>query len=162
MEYLQKDDIIFINKKTVQRHGGNFVPPENFLNESPLDYLLDAVQATMFEKPLYPEIHQKAGLYMYNIICNHVFQDGNKRTGLAAALLFLKLNGCKLKDKLSCISTNDSKQIPAKGNTTNEILTEFTLEVAAGKVELEECQGWFYENMEYGIPALVVLLDPES
>ncbi len=151
MEYLQKDDITLINKKTIQRHGGNFVPPYNFLNESALDYLLDAVQATMFDKPLYPEIYQKAGLYMYNIVCNHVFQDGNKRTGLAAALLFLKLNGYRLKDKLSCLVTNENKQIPAKGNTINEILIEFTLAVAAGKIKLEECQQWFEINIKnYG------------
>ena len=29
MEYLRKEDIIFVNKKTVEKHGGNFVPPFN-------------------------------------------------------------------------------------------------------------------------------------
>lgn len=33
MEYLQKEDIIIINKKTIERHGGNFTPPFNFLHE---------------------------------------------------------------------------------------------------------------------------------
>lgn len=87
MEYLQKEDVVLINRLTIKKHGGNFVPPFNFLNESPLDYLLEAVQAEMFDTPLYPEIYEKAGLYMYNIISNHVFQDGNKRMGLGSALL---------------------------------------------------------------------------
>ncbi|HFA50670.1 MAG TPA: type II toxin-antitoxin system death-on-curing family toxin [Bacteroidetes bacterium] len=30
---------------------------------------------------------------MFQIVTGHVFQDGNKRTGLEAAILFLKLNG---------------------------------------------------------------------
>ncbi len=77
---------------TVEQHGGNFVPPDNFLNEEPLDYLLEAVESRIYGNPLYPELHQKAGVYMFNIIGNHIFQDGNKRTGLEAALLFLELN----------------------------------------------------------------------
>lgn len=36
---------------------------------------------------------QKAGLYVFSIVCNHIFQDGNKRTGLQAAIIFLLTNG---------------------------------------------------------------------
>ena len=48
MEYLTKEDIIFINQKTIKKHGGNFVPPFNLLNESPLDYLVDIIDAEMY------------------------------------------------------------------------------------------------------------------
>ena len=96
MEYLTKDDLTNINFMTIEHVGGNFVPPKNFLHEENLDYLLEAVQAEMFGAPLYPEIYQKAGIYMFNVICNHIFQDGNKRTGLEASLLFLQLNGYDL------------------------------------------------------------------
>lgn len=78
MKYLLKEDLILINKMTVDRHGGNYVPPKNLLNENPLDYLVDAVKSEMFGVALYPEIFEKCALYMYNIINNHVFQDGNK------------------------------------------------------------------------------------
>ena len=61
VEYLLKSDIVLINQKTIQRHGGNFVPPVNFLHEENLDYLVDAVQAEMFGRPLYPELHEKSG-----------------------------------------------------------------------------------------------------
>lgn len=40
-----------------------------------------------------PSVSDKAGLYMFNIISNHIFSDGNKRTGLEAALLFVDLDG---------------------------------------------------------------------
>jgi len=147
MEYLTKEDIVLLNSKTIKRHGGNFVSPFNFLNESPLDYLVDAVQAKMFDSPIYFEIYEKAGVYMFNIISNHVFQDGNKRTGLGAALLFLRLNGFYLRYNLKKISTSKENTIPKNGENSNEILIEFTLEVAAGIVSLEDCQKWFKENM---------------
>jgi len=146
MKYLFKEDILLINRVTVKRHGGNFVEPHNFLHESPLDYLLEAVEGEMFGEEMYPTIADKAGLYMFNIISNHIFQDGNKRTGKAAALLFLYTNGYKLKSNLTKINTN-GKNIPQAGISRNEILIEFTLEVASGKLTLEETQQWFKENI---------------
>jgi death-on-curing protein len=177
MEYLRKADIIFINQKTVKRHGGNFVPPDNFLNEAPLDYLIDVISSEMFGEPLYPNISDKAGLYLFNIISNHVFSDGNKRTGLGAALLFLRLNGYQLQDNLISIfeinknteyikqyyrglGYNDGwiekrleiiehheKSTDLTSPHANEILLEFVLEVAKAEVSLEECQAWFERNI---------------
>lgn len=78
MEYLSKGEIILINRKTVRRHGGNFVPPDNFLHEDNLDYLVEAVQAEMFGSPLYPEIYDKASLYLFNIVSNHIKMATNE------------------------------------------------------------------------------------
>jgi len=128
-EYLRKSDIILINQLTIEDVGGNFVPPNNFLHEENLDYLLEAVQAEMFGAPLYPEIHHKAGVYMFNVISNHIFQDGNKRTGLEAALLFLQLNGYDLV-------------------IDDETLIHFTLSVASGEQTLEEVQAWFEKHIQ--------------
>lgn len=128
MEYLQKSDIVRINFLTIQDVGGNFVPPQNFLHEENLDYLLEAVQAEMFGEPLYPEMYQKAGVYMFNIICNHIFQDGNKRTGLEAALVFLQLNGYDLA-------------------VENDVLTSFILSVASGEQSLEQVQDWLKNHI---------------
>ena len=148
MEYLTKEDIIFINQKTIKKHGGNFVPPSNLLNESPLDYLVDIIDAEMFGEALYPKISDKAALYMYNIISNHVFQDGNKRTGLGSALLFLKLNDYQLQEALEKIVIDDNRFIPAEGSSTTEILIAFTLELASGILTLENCKEWFTKNIE--------------
>jgi len=146
MEYLQKQDVLLINKITVERHGGNFLAPNNFLHEDALDYLIEAVHSKMFGEEMYPSISDKAGLYMFNIISNHIFQDGNKRTGLESAIRFLGDNGYSLKNELSRINFN-SKSIPQKGSSVDEILIEFTLEVASGKLSLEETQKWFKENI---------------
>lgn len=130
MRYLTKTEIIRINHTQVERYGGHFVPPHNFLHEASLDYLIEAVQMEMFGEPLYPAIHQKAGLYMFNIVCNHVFHDGNKRTGLQAAIIFLLLNGHHLR------------------SDEDEILINFTLSVAAGEQTLEQVQAWFERHIE--------------
>lgn len=106
------------------------MPPNNFLHEENLDYLLEAVQAEMFGEPLYPTIYDKAAIYCYNIICNYIFSDGNKRTGLEAALAFLKLNGMRL-----------DKAMP------NSKLYDFIIKIASGQSSLEECRTWFSENV---------------
>jgi len=62
MIYLRKDEVIAINHNQIALFGGNFVPPNNFLHEENLDYLIEAVQTELFGEPLYPYIHQKAGL----------------------------------------------------------------------------------------------------
>jgi death on curing protein len=41
MNYLEKEDILLINRMTISRHGGNFVPPSNLLNSGSLEYLVE-------------------------------------------------------------------------------------------------------------------------
>lgn len=45
MRYLKKNEIVFVNKRTIVAHGGNYNLPQNFLNEGHLDYLIDVVSA---------------------------------------------------------------------------------------------------------------------
>jgi len=42
---------------------------------------------------LHPDIFLMAAAYAFHIAANHPFVDGNKRTGLACALVFLRRNG---------------------------------------------------------------------
>jgi death-on-curing protein len=41
----------------------------------------------------YPSLFEKAAVLMRSLIANHAFIDGNKRAGLFAVLLFLRING---------------------------------------------------------------------
>jgi hypothetical protein len=41
MRYLKKRELILVNKYTVAKHGGQYILPNNFLNEGALDYLID-------------------------------------------------------------------------------------------------------------------------
>lgn len=130
MRYLTKNQIVKLNKATIDAHGGLFVPPSNFLHEENLDYVIDAVQAVMFGEELYPTISDKAAVYCHSIICNHVFADGNKRTGLAAALVFL-----------------NSNQLDIAPTVNDEILTHFIIQLASGQISLDDCRQWFKGNV---------------
>ena len=46
----------------------------------------------VFGKELYPTIFEKAAVYARSIIFNHPFADGNKRTGMTSAVIFLEDN----------------------------------------------------------------------
>lgn len=128
IQYLQKRDILKINRRMIDIVGGTFMPPDNLLKPSALDYLIEIVSADMFGKPLYPELWDKAGVYCFNIIANHIFHDGNKRTGLESALLFLELNGFTL-------------------NASDDDLIAFATDVASGKFTLAGTQQWFKERL---------------
>ncbi len=128
IQYLQKRDILNINRRMIDLVGGTFLPPDNLLKSSALDYLIEIVSTDMFGKPLYPEIWDKAGVYCFNIIANHIFHDGNKRTGLESALLFLELNGFTL-------------------NASDDDLIAFATDVASGKFTLADTQQWFKERL---------------
>lgn len=130
IEYLIKEDFLLINAETIAEHGGHFLHPINLLNASSLDFLLEAVQSVLFGEPLYPELWDKAGLYMYSVINNHIFNDGNKRTGLEAAIIFLRLNGYRL-DR----------------NLTHDEIYHFTIRLASGEFTLKEVQEWFRVNI---------------
>ena len=53
-------------------------------------------QAQFQRKFLHSSLAAMASAYMYHIIKNHPFLDGNKRTGMAAGLVFLHANECPL------------------------------------------------------------------
>ncbi|MEJ5018714.1 type II toxin-antitoxin system death-on-curing family toxin [Ochrobactrum vermis] len=60
--------------------------------------LLDSALARPLQKKAYgdPDIFDLAAAYLFGVLKNHPFIDGNKRTGLAAADLFLYFNGYSL------------------------------------------------------------------
>ncbi|EXL07004.1 type II toxin-antitoxin system death-on-curing family toxin [Ochrobactrum sp. MH181795] len=60
--------------------------------------LLDSALARPLQKEAYgdPDIFDLAAAYLFGVLKNHPFVDGNKRTGLAAADLFLYFNGFSL------------------------------------------------------------------
>jgi death-on-curing protein len=60
-----------------------------------------------------------AAAYLYHVARNHPFVDGNKRTALAAALVFLQINGFRL------VAEEDS-------------LTDLVVRVAAGEATKAE------------------------
>ncbi len=85
-----------VNRRTIEEFGGLFIPPDNFLNPSVLNYILDAIRSSIFGRTLYPSLKEKANAIAYHIISGHVFQDGNKRTAIHIAWEFLRSNGIRV------------------------------------------------------------------
>lgn len=87
--FLASAEVIRINKDQINRYGGLLGVRDLNLLESALANPM----ATFEGQFLHGDIFQMAGAYAYSIIKNHPFLDGNKRTGLITALLFLACNG---------------------------------------------------------------------
>lgn len=97
MNYLKKKDIVKKNYELALNYEGFFA----VYNENALEYLVEAPQAVYFGQERYPSIFEKAACYAYFIIKDHIFTDGNKRTGMKSALLFLELNGYTMNENVS-------------------------------------------------------------
>ena len=80
-----------------------------------------APQAWMMGQPLISDPVEIAAAYLFYLCRNHAFIDGNKRTALAACLVFLESNRLLLSTKLS----------------TDE-WEAFVLDVAAGKLDRDQ------------------------
>ncbi len=89
MRYLTIPEIL----EVAEGHVGDY----HLLDESRLHYLVEAVKGKFGDTELYPTLFQKAAVYAHHIITGHIFLDGNKRTGLHCAILFLEFNGCTLR-----------------------------------------------------------------
>jgi death-on-curing protein len=93
IEYLSAEEIIAMHDAFLQQFGG--LPGIRDVNL--LMSALETPKSSMFGQDLHPTIYDKAAAYLYHIVCNHPFNDGNKRTGFGAALLFLKANSIPIK-----------------------------------------------------------------
>lgn len=74
----------------LSRHGGSSLPG----HRGELEGATAAVLAV--ENSYYDDVFELAAAYAVYIVLGHVFSDGNKRTGSAAALVFLHLNGIEV------------------------------------------------------------------
>jgi death-on-curing protein len=101
-EYLDVLDVIGMHGELVERFGGG----PGLRDPGLLSSAVDSVRATFDGRPLITDVFEAAAAYLFQIVLNHPFVDGNKRAGAAAAILFLELNGWLLKaDELEYAGT---------------------------------------------------------
>jgi death-on-curing protein len=78
-----------IQAEVIKQFGGlNGVRDENLLASAVL-----TPQSSFGGKSPYADIVEVAAAYLFYICRNHPFLDGNKRTAMMAAIVFLRLNG---------------------------------------------------------------------
>jgi death-on-curing protein len=87
--HLSVDIVREIHAEALGRFGGlEGVRDENLLASAVL-----TPQSSFGGKSPYGDIVEVAAAYLFYICGNHPFLDGNKRTAMMAAIVFLRLNG---------------------------------------------------------------------
>lgn len=94
IHFITTAQVLYIHDKMVKKFGGSFGIRDLGLIES----AVARPQATFDGEYLYNSLFDKAAALLQSLLKNHPFVDGNKRTALTSAGLFLKINGFKLKN----------------------------------------------------------------
>ena len=128
IKYLTIEQVLKLHDAVVEKFGGlSGIRDSNLLLSC-----IESPKMAIFGEDLYPSIYDKAGVYLFNIVCNHPFNDGNKRTGAGAAYLFLQINKAR---------------IPFNPSPEDMVYENFVVRVAKGKTTKEEV-AYFLEHGE--------------
>lgn len=109
----------------IKRFGGSFGVRDLGLLES----ACARPQASFDGKDLYKTVFQKAAALIHSLLKNHPFVDGNKRTSITSAGVFLRLNDYKLKN-------SHQKEV------------KFTMSIENEGLAFEEIAEWLKDNSE--------------
>lgn len=123
MIFLTAEQVINFHTQMIHLFGGS----DGIRDMNLLLSAIEMPKATMFGEDLHPTIYDKAAAYLFHIVCNHPFIDGNKRSGLVTALTFLEVNGVILE--------YDEHE-----------LEDFVVEVGAGRVKKGEIAAYFEKH----------------
>jgi death-on-curing protein len=117
IKHLTVSAVEAIHTEVLTAHGG----ARGILDQALLESAVAAPQASMMGKPLITDPVEIAAAYFFYLCRNHAFVDGNKRTALAACLVFLEGNDL----------------LPNTRLPTNE-WEAFVLDVAASRLDRDQ------------------------
>jgi death on curing protein len=92
--FLDVEDVLLIHAEQLARYGGSAGIRDRGLLES----AVAMPRASAGGEFAHPDLFAMAAAYAFHIAQNQPFVDGNKRTGLLAAIVFLDLNGVEIAD----------------------------------------------------------------
>jgi len=122
--YLSVEQILRLHETGIEVFGGS----AGLRDRGALESAVARPAMTFGGEDLYPDEASKAAALLHSLVMNHAFVDGNKRVGIAAAELFLRLNGFRL-------AGDDSE------------LEELTVTVARGEIDAEALAIWFRQRI---------------
>lgn len=117
--WVREDVVLALHLRQLAEHGGG----EGVCDEGLLRSALARQQNLLAYGDPPPDLASLAAAYAYGIARNHPFVDGNKRTALVVARLFLLLNGVNL------VATQEEKYLTF-------------LKLAAGELSEGELANW--------------------
>lgn len=118
-----REKVLLLHKLITEETGGD----PNVRDIALLESALESAFATFDGVELYPTKQEKGARLGYALISNHAFVDGNKRIGIFAMLIFLEVNGVRIRP-------------------TNEDVARVGLAVASGEMKYPELLEWILEN----------------
>lgn len=124
-DFLELAEVLTIHADQIERYGGDASIRDAGLLASAL-----AMPRAMFGGEfLHRDLYEMGAAYLYHIVQNHPFADGNKRTGTATALVFLEMNGVTI-------------------DADEDALVELVLDVAQGRADKARIAEFFRTNGE--------------
>ena len=122
-KYVSLEEILRLHFQVVEDFGGS----HGVRDEGRLNSVVLAPKQIAFSKEQYPSVYDKAAVYLRNIVGDHPFSDGNKRTAITVCGIFLMRNGLALRA--------DPKD-----------LENFTVKVATQHLKINEIANWLKIN----------------
>lgn len=92
VSYLTVEQVEHIHDRVIAETGGSLGIVNRAMLESAVERPRSGIQGHEF----YPTLHEKTAAVLHSIITTHPFADGNKRTAMTVAEVFLTLNGHEL------------------------------------------------------------------
>jgi death on curing protein len=89
IHFLDLEQVREIHQSQLDLHGGS----AGLRDEGLLRSALSQPEASFGGKWLHAGLHEMASAYLFSLVGNHPFVDGNKRVGAVATVVFLRLNG---------------------------------------------------------------------
>ena len=133
MKYVTADQLKTVNHRMIRATGGLYLASEQNVVYAPsLDSLVNFVQTRIALRPQ-PSVWEIAAFYVDRLTRDQVFHDGNKRTALEAARLFLEGAGYRL----SLAPANESVEFVtnvARGSQNRDTIADWLRAHAKKKV----------------------------
>lgn len=86
--FLSLDEVVSIHQNQIALYGGSL----GLRDQGLLQAAIAVPQQTFGGRFLHSGVPAMAAAYLFHLVKNHPFVDGNKRVGAAAAIVFLLMN----------------------------------------------------------------------
>ena len=120
---LSQEKVLALHEILTKETGGD----PNVRDIALLNSAIESAFATFDGQELYPTKQEKGARLGFSLISNHAFVDGNKRIGMYVMLIFLEVNGIKIR-------------------LSNDEIVRVGLAVAAGEMKYQELLDWILDN----------------
>ncbi len=126
LRWLTVSEVTRVHDRMILTFGGEL----GTLDEGKIESALDRARySSVYGTDPFPTILHKAASIMHGILLYHPFADGQKRTGLSSAFIFLGLNGYSLWSR----------------DPPDEV--HFAVRVAKGEYEVEDVTRWLADRV---------------